>query len=469
MFKMIVDSIVRWVGCGRPQGRFIAEPPAGSRTSGRNLQNKLKQIPVPECMQGDAARAYKLGRDNAALFVLFVIYGIEKCQECGCSAIWYFTREGEFFHALHRRIAEAGLGGGQLPRANLLEVSRLTTFGPALGNLSIMGMRRVWSQYRVQSVNAMLKTLGVASIALDEIVRRHGLDPDEAVTDPWLDRRVCALFADSDFTGQVDGVLQKNRNDLLAYLQEKGFAEEAGVERFVVDIGWRGTIQDNIAHLYPGLRVHGLYLGMQSLLNEQPENVRKYVFGPDLNAQGYAARRLLEPMLFFETLCNSPAGTTTGYARRGETIVALRHKEPSEDAVFNSFTQFFQNGVLDAVSTVCEFLDTLNLTAKDLRFEALHLMDSLVFEPNATLAKTYFTLNRNETFGTGDFFRIPGTFPYGLFFFGLFSSVKRTEYYNALQRSGWPQGLLAANGLRGLIPLYNYFDLHRQKYKSPEN
>jgi hypothetical protein len=47
-----------------------------------------------------------------------------------------------------------------------------------------------------------------------------------------------------------------------------------------VDIGWRGTIQDNLAHVLPEKTLFGHYLGLARVLNEQPVNCRSTPSAP---------------------------------------------------------------------------------------------------------------------------------------------------------------------------------------------
>ncbi|MEC5270230.1 HAD-IA family hydrolase [Heyndrickxia coagulans] len=64
--------------------------------------------------------------------------------------------------------------------------------------------------------------------------------------------------------------------NLTAYLKQEGFCKDIAV----VDIGWSGSIQDYLTKLYPDLRVHGYYMGLNSDAYGKP-NMQGYLFSPE--------------------------------------------------------------------------------------------------------------------------------------------------------------------------------------------
>ena len=234
-----------------------------------------------------------------------------------------------------------------------------------------------------------------------------------------------------------------------------------------MDIGWRGSIQDNLCYMLPWMHIDGTYLGLQPFLNDQPVNSRKHSFGPDANVEGFPAERLLLQVPFFEMLCNSDGGTTTGYKMLNGRISAVRLNNPEEDTVFYQFSQYFQQGVLDVVPKVCQIIEEKALTSTELRANSLRLMERIAFKPEVDIAKFFFRLNHNETFGTGDFERPPVAFPYGDFIKGFFSKKHRDAFIEKIQSSRWTQGLLTVTGHVILRDIYNRRVLHYPKQPSP--
>src|SRR5690606_3326136 len=145
--------------------------------------------------------------------------------------------------------------------------------------------------------------------------------------------------------------LKTKRSALMAYLTAKDFPLTGSVA--VVDIGWRGTIQDNLAYVLPSVRIDGFYLGLEKYLNPQPSNVRKFAFGPDINTESPQHADVFAKVDPIKMLCNSPHGSVVGYSvTEGATVNAQRLVSEAENAVYYDFVLYFQKGVIMAAENV---------------------------------------------------------------------------------------------------------------------
>lgn len=172
-----------------------------------------------------------------------------------------------------------------------------------------------------------------------------------------------------------------------------------GGSAFTVDIGWRGTIQDNIAQTLPSF-VYGTYLALFRYLNKQPNNAAKAAYLFDLNSD----LDRLEPadITPMEMLFNSPGGSVTGYyADSNGEIRARRKVEASEEKIHAASINALQQAILDALPHVIAHVRENALTAETLKPTALSLMETLLSDPPEIFASAYFQLNHNEVFGTG--------------------------------------------------------------------
>src|SRR5690606_32603094 len=108
------------------------------------------------------AAALSLGVQAAPLFIGFALWIAEQAVLHKLDRRYFFTREGEFFHKVFSPLFPQGrLFGHDLPSADILEVSRLSTFAPSMREASIQEMSRIWSLFKVQSVSGLFTTLGV--------------------------------------------------------------------------------------------------------------------------------------------------------------------------------------------------------------------------------------------------------------------------------------------------------------------
>jgi len=367
-------------------------------------ETEQQAIEETENLKGRARAAYFLGVSAAPLFVGFMLYIAEKSLIDKVGKLFFFTREGEFFIKVWQALfPDNYLAGAILPEIDLLEISRMTTFCASLREITTNEMMRIWNAYPTQSMLAFLKTLGLEPEDFTEIYESHGLSLIDDVIHPWQNDRVRTLFKDQRFISKVEAKRDHDRSRILGYLNQKGIKAEAN-KYGVVDIGWRGTIQDNLAYLLPDCYLFGYYLGLQRFLNQQPLNCVKSAFGPDANKKTNYLN-LLVAVSPIEMLCNSPNGSVTHYEldKKG-LVIAKRLIDTNENSVHESFVTHFQQGVFLACRTWAHYVDCHIVTSSELRDYGCSIWNKLVTRPIDDLVDSYASLNHNEVFGFGDFF-----------------------------------------------------------------
>ena len=383
---------------------------------------------------------YQLGRQCSPLLLGFVLMAMERAVSDKVEALYFFTREGEFFLEIYRRLADGDVLGFTPPRAELLMVSRLATFAGSLRAFSTTELMRLWNQYSVQSLQALFKSLAMDPVELAASAERHGLDMVSPIRYPWQDPRVKAFFDDHDVRIRIERHLVAKRDDLRAYLASAGIDEGSG-RIGIVDIGWRGTIQDNLAHALPDLKVLGCYLGLNNFLNTQPKNVRKEAYGPNLN-ESETLCTLLDFVAPIEMLCNSPNGSVEGYESTTHGIKAIRNVDEEENQVHEKYIRHFQAGVLDSVPYWADFLRIHAYSSAELRPMAMEIWNGIVYHPSPLLTGAFFQLNHNEVFGVGGFMDKRRMIGIGDVLLAFVSRESRIRLQGYLSGSGWTPGLV---------------------------
>lgn len=388
----------------------------------------------------------QFARTVAPLLIGFAVYLQEQVLARGLQHLFFFTREGEFFLRLYEALRARSPARSILPAGQLLEVSRISTFGPSLASLDPPELMRLWNLYSTQSPRAFLKTLDLPEDDYAALFHEHGLPLEEPVQYPWQDERMIRLLASPAFQKRAQAQLSARKAGFLDYCQQRGL--HAGIGRCgIVDIGWRGTIQDNLACLLPLVQFEGFYLGLNKMLNQQPANTRKHAYGPDLNRNdGSQARSLLEFVAPIEMLTNSPNGSVVGYERRSVEVVAQRLIDESENAVFSRFTQEFQDEIIRIADSHGERVLTDALGSEEIRPQALQLWQDILENPQLPLAQAYFSLLHNESFGVGRFIakseRLPSLWPLRLMLFPKY----RRQFRKQLSELGWTAGYAKLTG-----------------------
>ncbi len=361
------------------------------------LRDRLRELAgfqVEFLPADDAARRTRAaGVASAPLAVGLVARAVEAAQERGLDRVHYLSREGAFLARVHDVVAPVLCAGiGPVPEAVTLDVSRRSTFGASLAGLGREDLMRMWRMYGAQSLRGMLVSLGADADHYRTSAKRHRLDLETVVPDIASDQRVAAFLADPEVPRKLGPTLAANRDLLLAYLRQRTDVDAA--EMVVVDVGWRGSIQDNLAHVLTGTQIHGVYLGLFPFLNPQPANCSKEAVGFDGNAGDEFA--FAEPPAAVERPWTPHVPSTVGYTRdAGGRVVPVHAQETSASPLIDDF----QEGVLTAAPLIADFLVRFGFTVPIVRDELKADMRAYYEQPAGGTADIWFGSDHDDTFG----------------------------------------------------------------------
>lgn len=349
------------------------------------------------------AAAFNLGAQAAPLFFGFTLWVAEQAVLKKLDKLYFFTREGEFFHEVFRTLFPNHLAfGHKLPPTDILAVSRLSTFAASMREPSIQEMSRIWSLFREQSISGLFTTLGLNISDFLETLDKLGIKQSDVISNPENSLELRRLFETPAFTNSLKETLAHQTDILRNYLKQSGI--EAGERVGIVDIGWRGTIQDNIALLLPNTHFHGMYLGLRKFINAQPLNTSKSAYGPDQNISNESSS-LFANFSAMEMLCNSPHGSVIGYICEGGRSIPERQHNRDENLAHDQFVAPFQKGVVAATEHWREYLERYAVSSHELREIALHAWKSLQRMPSEELVNIYLHTPQHDLFGYGEIFK----------------------------------------------------------------
>ena len=433
------------------------------------VSNQRASFSPSYSLSGISRQLYEYGEYCAPLVVGFVLFVMERSIRQGHEKIYFFTREGEFFKKVYDRLRALQPLGQLAPPSEILEVSRLATFGPSLRGFTPGELMRIWTLYSTQSVAALLKSMNVDVQGALVYVARHGIDVHESIHFPWLDEAVLALFNDASFLDFLSIEVGEKKIALLQYLQGKGLSGSTKLA-CVVDIGWRGTIQDNLCYLMPNCHFDGYYIGLNSFLNDQPSNSTKTAFGPDINndkSEHWAD--LFAAVAPLEMLCNSASGSVTGYSVAAGNARAERIMDGAENYVVDCYVTHFQAGVVASIDRLGELIRIHAISSDELRPMGVQIWASIIRKPSSAVTHAYFQLNHNEQFGVGGFADKSG--PISLWRWckaPLFPSEVR-NLIRELEGTGWPEGYLYQRNILVFWPIIRRLRTYRNRFREWRN
>lgn len=360
-----------------------------------HLRAELDEITVASERQPGldlaSQRALGAGVRTALLPVALVAGALETAAATGVDRVHYLSREGAFLASIHRLVAPILVGDGA-PRPIHLEVSRRSTFGPSLAALSRSELERMWSQYPAQSPYAFFVSLGADPRAFAAEVERCGLAMD-AILDPiGRHERFLELL---ELPAVRDRLLEgcHAQRDLLArYLDDH---ECGGADAVVADIGWRGTVQDNLCRVLPETTVHGLYVGLFPYLNPQPANARKR--GVVFDANRGERFEYVNPPAALESPWTPPLPSVVGY--EATAAGRVRAVTEAEAGRADDLIRWFTTGTERAAPIVAQAIDRVGADTEILRAALQRELERYYEDPEPGVADIWFSSAHDDTFG----------------------------------------------------------------------
>lgn len=396
-------------------------------------------------LQKTEAAAFGFGVEAAPLFLGFVLWIAEQAVTQRLDRVFFLTREGEFFRRIYKIVfPNQELFGHQLPAHTELEVSRLSTFVASMQEVSNDEFNRIWRLNRSQKVSGLFSTLGLEHADFAELLSVLGLAPSDVIERPDESEPLSKLIRSPAFTAAVNEKILQQRELLNEYLTDKGISQNNKVG--LVDIGWRGTIQDNLARVKPATHFHGIYLGLRKILNPQASNVSKCAYGADERGDADTGK-LFEAFAVLEMLCTSNKGSTERYVRSHDKVTAHRNVSAEENSSYTEFSGHFQEGVALAAQIWAPYLERYVVGSAELRASAVHIWEKLSVNPDANLAKIFIHTPQHDVFGFGDIFQKNQAPALSTIFLSPFSSAARRQVMDYIRRVQWTSGVKHLNGI----------------------
>lgn len=437
----------------------------------RTLQNQALQTRLGSGVD-QSENAFRMGVEAAPLFMGQGLWVAEQAISQRLEKLFFLTREGEFFRRVYEQLFPTlEIYGHSLPLHGELEVSRLSTFVASMSDVVPQEFARIWRLNRSQKVSGLFSTLGLNTADFSIELEELDLQFDDVIENPETDSRLTRLIAAPLFQAEVRKRIQEQRELLTEYLSQNGII---GTNKIgVVDIGWRGTIQDNLAKVLPASHLHGMYLGLRKFINPQPVNATKSAYAADESLDGDTAQ-LFEVFGALEMLCNSDKGSAECYAKDGDHVIAKRSISIEENSTYENFSKHFQDGVIFATKIWAPYLERYVVSADDMRELGLAVWRKLSTNPDADLAKIFIETPQHDVFGFGDVFqknRVPSLLSV---FLSPFLKGPRREVIDYIRRVQWTSavkqlkdiGFIHRSALVMLFTAANAYKRYRMKSRN---
>ncbi len=191
---------------------------------------------------------------------LFTCRLFQELRRRGVRDVFFFSKEGEFLKRLFDDFQQR-LFAGPVIRSHYLVASRKATFIASLRPLEQEDFSRLFDHYRDISLRDFMLSLNMPEEESRGICTAAGLDFERRFPDLASQECFSRLLEEPSFREAYRKLRREQKAGFLSYLNSFG-VDYRGDGLFIVDVGWKGSIQDNIFHILEGeVPVQGFYIG----------------------------------------------------------------------------------------------------------------------------------------------------------------------------------------------------------------
>ena len=195
------------------------------------------------------------------LFCEKLFYEIKKEK---ISDLYFLSRDGEFLKELFDIYIDLNPLKENV-KTHYLLVSRSATFLAGCGPIESEDFKALFNQYKNISIGDFLESLSFTQSQIDDILNTYSDSTMNDIKDE--------LFKDEVFKKYYENNRKSRKQGLKLYLKQE-IVDFNTIN--LVDVGWKGTIQDNIFRALDSKHyIRGLYYGLTDCVNQCENNVKK--------------------------------------------------------------------------------------------------------------------------------------------------------------------------------------------------
>lgn len=325
----------------------------------------------------------------------------------GLKKVFFLSREGEFLKKLFDLYCK--VNNDYSITSYYLYVSRKSTFVASLcEKLENENFEVLFRQFNDISIEKFLKNIGFNDSDVSIINSELPLDIYSIINSFSESQEFMQLKKIDYFRKRYQEVVLEQKQLLKDYLKQEGYDFRDPL--CIVDVGWKGTIQDNIFKvLSESSMVKGYYLGLGEIIDgkRNPKNRKKGILFSIVPYQSMKDRLWAIDAGFFEKILYASHPSIFGYQKVNGEIWPIFKSFEEEKGVFDSFipiqNKIYEkcNLIFNTFSSTCYLLERFE---KELLY--LHLQSILTMNRNKIMFRKNVEERHFENFGTFDTVRV---------------------------------------------------------------
>jgi HAD superfamily hydrolase (TIGR01549 family) len=393
--------------------------------------------------------------------------------------VFFLSKEGEFLKKLFDLYQMKVFGQLQI-RSHYLLASRKATFIASLCPLEQEDFLRLFLHYRDISIRDFLQSLNFENESIEYLCRQLSADCNQRFQNLRFRQEFSELLSLQAFREEFEMRRQQQRSNFIRYLGSFGINLSEGLH--VVDVGWKGSIQDNIFHILAGkVQLAGYYIGSFNATERQENNQKKGVLFDNYQKYSPFFHVYNNNRSLFEMMLGATHGSADCYLLTSEYEKDTAHSHllihstiqtdngrlvvmvldlPEERKLFEDTIRPLQDSLLTIFSDLtARFLHAACESPSMEWFARRHAR--MVFTPTKKEVDFFATLYHLENFGIFEYtnFNVAGKLTIRERLRNLINVMKDRS---VLESGIWPPVILRRLGLNFIQPLEGRHRYYRE-------
>ena len=336
--------------------------------------------------------------------------------------VFFLSREGEYLKKLFDYYVET-IHGKKI-KSHYILVSRKATYLPSLKSLDKEDFSKLLHQYVYISVKEFLGSLNFTEEELKSILDSFSQDCKKLIGKVKLkeqEEKEMKAIIDKKFDTKIIYLYESNilkylkQNKKFIEIYEKKRIEQSNLfkkyiksftnkkEICVVDIGWNGSIQDNIQNILgKDYKISGYLYGLVSRDYHKSKNKKGLIFSnipkPSKNFDLFYENRTV-----YEISLGASHGSANKYVEKDKKVEVSTFEKKEEHDMFTNVISKIQDKMFDIYSELLRILPNGYYSNLKIDKEINRIHFKMLFKPTEEQLKFFNKIYHYENFGVFEF------------------------------------------------------------------
>lgn len=385
--------------------------------------------------------------------------------------VLFFAREGQLLKEMFD-FYQSSLVDEKKIKTHYIKVSRRSTFLLSLGPLHEEGFDVLFRQYRRISIQDFLKSLDLVDSA-ELFARELGVDMSvfsEVSSDLPTDKRFLKLLQLPDFRDIYEAQRLERSLAFSEYVKDLLGQAQLPDSLHVVDVGWKGSIQDNVYQWFSrnkgaAAKVHGYYVGLIAPGASHAGNTKVGLLFSSLEGRTPGFQVFNENRSLYEVILHADHGSARRYTFSHAEGVRVIEDEVTDAEMIAQLVRPVSVALMEKFKALVVAMQGSGLTDHELLELALDRHARMVFNPSKKEIKWIFSVSHVENFGVFEESSFGGEEKP----VSLLRKMKFTWQLALLRRPSqlgfWPWLTIRRNAVPGMASVYEFVRLRQSRAK----